>query len=146
MCPNECVYFLPCSKKEFKEVLGEIHPNPVLEMIGMHSLPLAPSNSLWILEECSHQVLDPLLHVGRHFNPLAKKKLTQIQERRQTSCHYIVMFERIIYSCQNSLNVIVQRHKDIQEGPFLGPIFFSCPFPTESKFMLNWRVSCCFTA
>lgn len=57
------------------------------------------------------------------------------------SCHYIVMFERIVCSCQNSLNVIVQRHEDIQEGPFLGPIFFSCFFPTKSKFMLNWRVS-----
>lgn len=43
-------------------------------MVGMHVLPLTPSDSIWILEECNHQIIDPLLFVGRHLNPPAKKK------------------------------------------------------------------------
>lgn len=61
----------------------------------MHVLPLTPSDSIWILEECNHQIIDPLLFVGRHLNPPAKKKkLTQIQERKQKSCQHTCMFQR----------------------------------------------------
>ena len=38
---------------------------------------------------------------GKTFQSSSQNKLTQIQERSQKSCSHIVMFERIIYSCQN---------------------------------------------
>ena len=63
--------------------------------------------------------------LGRHLNPLAKKKKNSLQERRKQSCCHIVMFQRIgRLGLSAFCQYFVQRYKGIQEGPFSGPIFF----------------------